>query len=183
MELIVNATVYFSGCTQRPDCTNDFVILHRYDTNSLSENQRTNIANYQPYLQDSVNSRLQQAGPAGGDTTIITRFTRPPNFNYTYFGIQDVGTTGNIIRIIVYYVVCPGRVEGLVTCPEVPRPVQGSSQPTIKNAHCAEHAHNTTSLATFAHSDGGVYRMLTVTVMLGMKKSTLIVHTLSVMVS
>ena len=84
VELIVNATVRFSSCTQRPDCTNDFVILHRYDTNSLimSENQRTNPANYQPYLGDSVNSRLQQ-GPAGGDTTIITTFTRPPNFNYT----------------------------------------------------------------------------------------------------
>ena len=50
VELIVNATVRFSGCTQRPECTNDFVILHRYDTNSLSENQRNNTANYQPYL-------------------------------------------------------------------------------------------------------------------------------------
>ena len=150
VELIVNATVRFSGCTQRPDCTNDFVILHRYDTNSLSENQRTNIANYQPYLEDSVNSHLQQ-NPAGGDTTIIRRFLRPPNFNYTYFGIQDIGTTGNIIRIIVYYVVCPGRVEGLVTYPEVPRPPQGSPR-TMRTAHCAEHAHNTTSLETFAYS-------------------------------
>ena len=43
MELIVNATVRFSQCTQRrvadPPCINDFVILHRYDTNTLSENQ------------------------------------------------------------------------------------------------------------------------------------------------
>ena len=45
-----------------------------------------------------MNSRLQQ-DPAGGDTTIIMRFLRPPNFNYTYFGIQDNGTTGNIIRM------------------------------------------------------------------------------------
>ena len=152
VELIVNATVRFSGCTQRPECINDFVILHRYDTNSLSENQRTNPANYQPYLENSVNSRLKQ-DPAGGDTTIIKRFDRPLTFSYTYFGIQDIGTTGNIIRIIVYYKVCPGRVEGLVTYPEVPRPVQRSLQPTIRNAHCAEHAHNTTSLETFAYND------------------------------
>ena len=152
MELIVNATVRFSGCTQRPDCLKDFVTLHCYDTNSLSENQRTNPANYQPYLGNSVNSRLQQ-NPAGGDTTIITRFNRSLNFNYTYFGIQDNGTAGNIIRIIIYYKVCPGRVEGLVTYPEVPHPPQGSP-PTIRTAHCAEHAHNTTSLETFAYSDG-----------------------------
>ena len=104
-----------------------------------------------------MNSRLQQ-DPAGGDTTMITRFSPPPNFSYTYFGIQDIGTTGNIIRIIVYYVVCPGRVEGLVTYPEVPRPVQGSTQPTLRNAHCAEHAHGTTPLATFAHSNGSCVR-------------------------
>ena len=100
-----------------------------------------------------MNSRLQQ-DPAGGDTTNITRFLRPLNFKYTYFGIQDTGTTGSVIRIIVRYEVCPGRVEGLVIYPEVPQPVQGSTQPTIRNAHCAEHAHGTTSLATFAHSDG-----------------------------
>ena len=100
-----------------------------------------------------MNSRLPQ-DLAGGDTTIVRRFLRSPNFNYTYFGIQDIGTTGNIIRIIFYYVVCSGRVEGLVTYPEVPHPVQGSSQPTIRNAYCAEHAHSATPLATFAHSDG-----------------------------
>ena len=99
-----------------------------------------------------MNSRLQQ-DPAGDDTTIITRFTRPPNFNYTYFGIQDIGTTGNVIRIIVYYVVCPGRVDGLVTYPEVPHPQQGFPR-TMRTARCAEHAHNITRLETFAYSDG-----------------------------
>ena len=101
-----------------------------------------------------MNSRLQQ-NPVSGDTTIIMRFLRPPNFNYTYFGIQDNGTAGSIIRIIVYYVVCPGRVEGLVIYPEAPHPPQGSPL-TIRTARCAEHAHNTTNLETFAYntSDG-----------------------------
>ena len=100
-----------------------------------------------------MNSRLQQ-DPVSGNTNIIRRFLRPLNFNYTYFGIQDIGTTGTIIRIIVYYVVCPGRVDGLVTYPEVPHPPQGSSSHTMRTARCAEHAHNTTSLETFAYSDG-----------------------------
>ena len=99
-----------------------------------------------------MNSHLQQTS-ANGDTTIIRRFLRPPNFNYTYFGIRDIGTTGNIIRIIVYYVVCSARVEGLVTYPEIPRPPQGSSR-TMRTARCAEHSHNTTSLAAYADNDG-----------------------------
>ena len=75
---------------------------------------------------------------------------------------DSIGTTGNIIRIIVYYEVCPGRAEGLVTYPEVPRPPQGASR-TMRPAHCAEHAHNTTSLETFAYntSDGGCEQNVT----------------------
>ena len=153
MELIVNATVRFSSCTSRPDCTNDYVILHRFDTNSQNEMMRTSTSNYQPYLGDSQSSRLQQ-GTGTGDTNIISRFLRPQNFNYTYFGIQDIGTTGSIIRIFVYYEVCPRKVEGLVIYPEIPRPSQGSSSPTKRTAECAQHAHNTTSLETLAYSDG-----------------------------
>ena len=37
--------------------------------------------------------------------------------------------------------------------PEVPRPPQGSPR-TMRIAHCTRHAHNTTSLETFAYSGG-----------------------------
>ena len=155
--MIVNATVRFVACVRRSDCTNDYVILHRFDTNTLSETQRTNPNNYQPYLGNSQTSRLQQdQNNTNDDTTIIARFRRPANFNYTYLGIQDIGSSGSIIRILLYYEVCPGKVEGLVTYPEVPHPgeLQGSLSRTTRLASCAENAHNTTILETYAYRDG-----------------------------
>ena len=155
VEIIVNATVRFTSCAQRPTCADSFVTLHRYDTNTLSETERTNPNNYQPYLGDSESSRLQHdLSNINDDTTIIMRFRRPLNFNYTYLGIQDTGTAGNIIRILLYYNVCPGRVDGLVIYPEIPLPQQGSSSHTIRLAHCAKHAQNTTRLETYAYTDG-----------------------------
>ena len=157
VELIVNATVRFSLCSQRPDCANDYVILHRYDTNTLSEIHRIDPDNYQPYLGNSQNSRLRQdQGDISADTTIIDRFRRPSNLNYTYLGIQDIGSSGNIQRIFLYYEVCPGKVEGLVTYPEVPHPgeLQGSLSRTTRLASCAKNAHNATNLKTYAYSDG-----------------------------
>ena len=109
VELIVNATIRLAACTQRPDCTNDYVILHRYDTNALTEVNRINPANYQPYTGNSEQSSRLQQGSSGGDTTIINRFRRPANFNYTYLGIQDIGSSGSIVRIFLYYEVCPGK--------------------------------------------------------------------------
>ena len=155
VELIVNATIRLAACTQRPDCTNDYVILHRYDTNTWSETHRIDPSNYQPYLGNSQSSRFQQES-TNDDTTIIARFRRPANFNYTYLGIQDIGSSGNIQRIFLYYEVCPGKVERLVTYPEVPHPgeLQGSLSHTTRLASCAEHAHNTTSLETYAYGDG-----------------------------
>jgi hypothetical protein len=135
---------------------NDYVILHHYDTNTLSETQRINPTNYQPYNGTSENSRLEQDQVnTNTDTTIIGRFRRPAN-SYTYLGLQDIGTFGIIDRIIMYYEVCPGRVEGLVTYPEVPHPgiLPGASSRTTRLARCAEHSHNTTSLETYAYQDG-----------------------------
>ena len=91
---------------------------------------------------------------SGRDTTIVRRFPRPANFAYTYFGIQDTGTFGNIIRLLVYYEVCPGRLGHLVIYPEIPLPPQGSFLPTIRMAQCVKHAHNKTSLETRAYSNG-----------------------------
>ena len=56
----------------------------------------------------------------------------------------------------MYYEVCPGRVEGLVTYPEVPHPgtLPGASSWTTMLARCAEHSHNMTSLETYAYQDG-----------------------------
>ena len=81
-EVVVNATARFVGCIQRatlnPPCQNNFVTLHRYDTNSptVANNQRTAPNNYQPYLGDSVRSRLEQGGGTD-DTNIIMTYLWP----------------------------------------------------------------------------------------------------------
>ena len=140
-----------------PPCLNDYVILHRYDTNTLSETQRIIPTNYQPYLGNSESSRLvKDQVNTNTDTNIINRFHRPVNINHTYLGLQDIGTTGSVVRIFMYYEVCPGRVEGLVTYPEVPHPGQlpGALSRTTRLARCAEHSHNTTSLETYSYQDG-----------------------------
>ena len=111
VELIVNATVRFSACIQRrsdsPPCRNDYVILQHYDTNILSETERVKPANYQPYKGTSESSHLEQdqVNP-NDDTTIISRFRRPANFNYTYLGLQDIGTAGTVSRIFLCTMKC-----------------------------------------------------------------------------
>ena len=168
VELIVNATVRFTQCTQRrvanPPCINDFVILHHYDTNTLSETERIKPTNYQPYKGTSENSRLRQDQVnTNVDTTIIERFRRPVNINYTYLGVQDIGSQGSVVRIFMYYEVCSGRVEGIVTYPEVPHPgtLPGASSRVTRLARCAEHAHNTTSLETYAYQNRSCVQSVT----------------------
>ena len=152
VELIVNATVRFSSCTQRPDCTNDFVIMHRFDTNSSDENERVKPDNYAYCFENQTFSRLTQA-KANGDTVIVKSFLRPQT-SYTYFGVQDIGTTGQVKRLLVYYKVCQKDGSGsLVKYPEIPLPPAYSNQSTVRMAECVEHAHNVTSLETYAYSN------------------------------
>lgn len=152
-ELIVDASVRFSGCTQRPDCHHDYVILHCYDTDSPNENDRMNPNNYHHCGEKETHLRQD---PALGDTTIIKTFLRP-NTSYTYFGIQDIGTTGQVQRFMVYYKVCQKNNLGLEIYPEVPLPPYYKKK-TTRLARCVPHAHNTTSLETYAyHHDDGTY--------------------------
>ena len=145
VELIVNASVRFSGCTQRPNCIHDYVILHRFDTNSPNDIDRMNPENY------NIITKLQQ-DPRGGDTQIVKRFLRP-NTSHTYFGIQDIGTTGQVQRLMVYYKVCQKTEKGLQVYPEIPLPPESSNERTIRLAQCVPHAHNVTSLETYAYSN------------------------------
>ena len=127
MEVIVNATVRFTGCIQRngqtPPCLNNFVNLHRYDTDSQrTQSEVTNTANYQPYLGNLTASQLGSEDKEL--VSLINSFPRP-NSALTYFGIQDVGSYGDIQLIIVYYRVAQGYEQGLVICPNVALPKEG----------------------------------------------------------
>ena len=151
LELIVNASVRFSGCTQRPTCIHDYAILHRFDTDSPNEIQRLDPENYKYCFEDEPASRLQQ-GASGGDTMIVKSFPRPDT-SHTYFGFQDIGTTGQVQRFMVYYKICQRNNKGLEIYPEIPLPPQASNGRTMRLARCVAHAHNVTSLETYAYSD------------------------------
>ena len=155
----MNATVRFVGCiqraTQNPPCRNNFVTLHRYDANSptVADNQRTDPNNYQPYLGDTVSSRLEQSGDSG-DANIIMTYLRPQNFNFTNFGIQDTGTFGVVQRILVYYRVAQGYEEGLVVCPSVALPPMRSGDMNVKSCNCKADTTATASLERKCDKNG-----------------------------
>ena len=156
VEVIVNATVRFSGCIQRneqtPPCLNNFVNLHRYDTNSQrTQSEVSNTQNYQPYLGNLTASQL--GSEVEGSVFLINSFPRP-NSSFTYFGIQDVGSYGDIQRIIVYYRVAQGYEQGLVICPNVALPKEGSNTTNSGNCACKSNATNTTSLERICYDDG-----------------------------
>ena len=126
--------------------------MQRYDTNSTSEVERIDPDNYHYALENLSDSKLQQEGTSG-DTLIVKRFPRP-NAAYTYFGVQDIGTIGQLNRMFVYYKVCQKNEKGLVVYPEIPLPpASDANGRTIRLAKCVEHAHNITSLETYAYSD------------------------------
>ena len=151
VEVFFNTTFDFNECLLlAPACSRGYVTLYQYNRNgSESDIQRTNTSNYQPLLGSSESSRLQQSGETEAGQTLS--LTRPSNSDGFYLGIRDEGTCGEVIRIIVYYVVCPHRVIGLVTYPETALPVRGSSD-IIFSAVCAPNAHNITSLQVTASS-------------------------------
>ena len=154
VELIVNTSVRFSACTQRPDCIHDYVYLHRFDTNSPNEVDRIKYENYQYIISENETaSQLKQIGFTS-DTQIIKYFQRPAT-SHTYFGIQDIGTNGQVQRFMVYYKVCQKNHVGLTIYPEVPLPphTAGANDRIIRVAQCVAHAHNVTSLETYAYRD------------------------------
>ena len=152
VEMYFNVTFDFYSCVRRSTCSKDYVTLYQYNLNgTASDAERTNPSNYQPLFGTVEASRLQQPSGATRQVSQNHALTRPSNREGFYLGIRDEGTCGDVIRIIVYYVVCPRRVEGLVTYPETTLPVQGSSD-IVFNAVCAPNAHNTTTLEVIASS-------------------------------
>lgn len=157
-ELFFNVTYDFTGCPDDFDfyCSTGYVTLYRYDRNTKANKKtQTNILNYvyTPMFGTEESSRLEQSGSSGTVSKLI-RMDRPDNFNGFYMGIRDEGTCGSINRMIIYYLVCPARVVGLVNYNEAALPSQSSSN-TMFNAVCAPNAHNVTSLEVTIFSATG----------------------------
>ena len=157
IEIYVNASIGLTSCHQRasqnPPCQKNYVILNSYNTNSpQTVGQRTDPNNYQPYLGDPVRSRLvQNVGDSG---RIIMTYSRPQNFNFTHFGVQDTGTIGVFERLLVYYRVAQGYEDGLVVCPSVALPAMGSGAMNTKSCMCKANSTPTASLARICDENG-----------------------------
>lgn len=143
-EVIFNISYIFSECQSRPDCNNDYVTLHHYQTNTTSNTERRRTENYRPLLGSAMESRLQQQDRTSRVNLRLTLPTsnRPDGF---YLGIQDDGTCGNLERIIVYFQVARGWQGQLLTCPDVALPPLGSSSTSQETCTCAENASPTSS--------------------------------------
>ena len=157
IEVIVNASVRFRGCQQRavadPPCQKNYVTLHRYDTNTpTTVSERTDPNNYQPYLQNATTSRLELSTMDSG--TIIMTYRRPQHFNFTHFGIQDTGTYGSVLRLLVYYKVAQGFEDGLVVCPSVALPPAGSGETNTRSCMCKANATPTANLVRTCNQNG-----------------------------
>lgn len=135
-------------------CFNDFITLNRYDAeNPVSD--RTNIGNYQPLFGDEASSRLQQLPAPTRAIKETLSLARPePRTRGFYLGFQDIGTCGQVERIIVYYTVCRERQNELVRYPKVGTPPRNGPD-AVFQAECVPNAHNITSLAVTAFSENG----------------------------
>ena len=145
-EVFFNIIYDFSSCVLNPLCVTDFMTLYRYDRNNMTnKNDRINIMNYNtPMFGTIASSRLEASGSA---STLTKNESLVPtnNFNGFYMGIKDVGTCGQISRIIIYYLVCPAKVIGLVKFNEIPVPLRTASN-FVYSASCVANAHNVTNL-------------------------------------
>jgi hypothetical protein len=157
IEIYVNASIRLTGCHQRrsanPPCQTNFFTLNTYNTNSpQTVEQRTDETKYQPYLGDPVRSRLEQNDSDSG--RIIMSYPRPQNFNFTHFGIQDTGTYGVVLRLLVYYKVAQGYEDGLVVCPSVALPAMGSGAMNTKSCTCKANSTPTANLVRTCDENG-----------------------------
>lgn len=153
-EVFFNVSYRFSSCTVRPDCSDDFVTLHRHDTSS-SSSDREDITRYQPLLGEAASSRLQQPPSVSGDVDKTLSFVRPePRSRGFYLGFQDPGTCGQINRVIMYYTVCRAKQNELVIYPKVGSPPRGGPD-SIFQARCVSNATNVTCLAVTAFGENG----------------------------
>lgn len=124
--------------------------MYHYDTDGVvSVEDQTNPDNYQPLFGDVEASRLR-----GQTSSSIKKSFLRPSQSGLYLGLQDVGTCGQINRIIMYYTVCLAKQNGLVLFPEFANPPKGGPN-EIFQAKCVCHAHPVSNMNVIANSETG----------------------------
>lgn len=134
IEVFVNISIDLSQCSTH--CL-QYVTMYKYDTSLVDVVQRTNPQNYvhiRRLVHDQGLFEVHFSIPLTRPQTTASGF---------YLGFQDNGTDGQINRVIVFYRVARGRKEDLLSCPDVPLPVQGSI--SQENCSCVDTASSTSS--------------------------------------
>lgn len=150
-EVFVTVSVNLGQCiSSRPSCNRLIVDMLQYETDQADGTQRRRTANYSPLYTIEVQP---------SENTPVTReftFINDGNFNGFYLAFRDTegGTCANLQSLRVYYRICPERVEGLVTYPEIGLPPEGMSEPITRDAICASNSSPTSSLELSAFADG-----------------------------
>ena len=140
--VIYNITYNFNDCSFVTNC-HAYVTAYRYDSNSeVDRSAQIDPSNYQ-YLT-GLESTSQFGTWSRFDGFQVREISRS-NFTGFYFSIRDSGTCAVVRRVLIYTVVCPAKVSGLVIFPETPVPPQTSDNNTYLG-RCAPNSHAVTSL-------------------------------------
>ncbi len=150
--MFVDVSYRFTQCTNNRNCHNDFVTLSRYDVEGKMDGQQEDTQSYIEMLT------MQQEGRSTVSKHLS--FDRPENANGFYLGLRDIGTCGQVNRIIVYYENAPGytRENSLVTCPCIAYP-KAEGEMNNKNCTCHANALPMGSLVRTANHSGAVSEM------------------------
>ena len=154
-EIFIKIDYNFSKCQNNPVCDIPYFNVLHFDTDSPSPREQVKSSNY---------NLIQQIEQPISDnaTTATIPFQRPSNSSGLYLAVQDVGSCGNIMRIKVYYELCPSMIVGLVIYPALPLPVKSSLLVAAEgSAVCAANARNTSGLEFRAFGDGECERSVT----------------------
>lgn len=141
----------FTQCTSNPNCLDDFARLHIYEVTSILDPvSRFDQSNYKllRVLQQegSSNTNLQFSIPRSSDS----------NINGFYLAFEDVGTCGQIERLLTYHLRAPGfkDSDNLVTCPDTALPPSGTTRLTTSFCTCDLNAVSTASLERSCDASG-----------------------------
>ncbi len=147
-QVFVSVTYRLSQCVTGGNAKAECKTLdvHWYEGSTImSMAQQTNRDNYSPLLTLTSTTTA----------TVTQEFSfNPGNFNGFYLAFEDDGSCVDLNGLRVYYRICPGKVEGLVTYPEIALPTQGSTMPALRDAICASNSSATSSLELSAFADG-----------------------------
>ena len=138
-------------CNDR-DCQRTFM-LNAYETSVVDDSAARNTWNYrQIHRITTSNDRSQRMQQH------IREFAFETDEDGFYLAIADEGACITILRVIVFYNICPWETKQLVILPETIAPLTNRMQPLEVMGECTEDAHPENGVApTLICLHGGVW--------------------------